>query len=191
MFADRKPFKGKDIHFADAQMYKDEKEEKEEETTSFASNLQKDKGKTPQQSSEENKPSGKFEESKPTPFVVSFKSSKPLVITTKVKKTKQKTGGNFVVSFMSIMQDTDSDSEPDDDTPSSQTDTHQVQHALTPLKTHVDVEDPASAIFIVPATLTEEKPIFFHRSEVSSSNSLLEHFQNKDMPQLSLYSPMA
>ncbi|XXG88406.1 hypothetical protein AAC387_Pa12g0617 [Persea americana] len=47
VFADRKPFKGKEVHFADSQMYKDEEEEKEEETTSFAGNLQKDKGKAP------------------------------------------------------------------------------------------------------------------------------------------------
>ena len=59
-------------------MYKGEKEEKEEKITSFADNLQKDKGKAPQQSSEENKPFGKPEESNPSPFVVSFKSSKPL-----------------------------------------------------------------------------------------------------------------
>ena len=61
MFADKKPFKGKDVHFADAQMYKDEKEEKEEEIAPSAANLQKDKGKAPQQSSEENKPSVKSE----------------------------------------------------------------------------------------------------------------------------------
>ena len=89
-------------------------------------NLQKDKGKAPQQSSEENKFSGKSEESNPSPFVVSFKSSKPLVITTKAKKTKQKTGGKFAISFVSIMQDTDSESEPEDDTSSSQADTWQV-----------------------------------------------------------------
>ncbi|XXG54661.1 hypothetical protein AAC387_Pa03g2482 [Persea americana] len=93
MFADKKPFKGKEVHFANFQMYRDEKEEKEEKITSFAGNLQRDKGKAPQQSSEENKPSGKPEESNQSPFVISFKSSKPLVITTKAKKTKQKTGG--------------------------------------------------------------------------------------------------
>ena len=124
VFADKKPFKGKEVHFADSQMYKDEKEEKEEEKiTSSAGNLQKDKGKAPQQSSEENKPSGKLKESNQSPFVISFKSSKPLVITTKAKKTEQKTGGKFVVSFMSIMQDTDSNSEPNDNTLSSQADT--------------------------------------------------------------------
>ena len=173
-------------------MYKDEKEEKEEEeTTSFAGNHQKDKGKAPQQSLEGNKPSGKSEESNPSRFVLSFKSSKPLVITTKAKKTKQKTGGKFVVSFMSIMQYIDSDSEPENDTPSSQADTQQVQPALTPMETLAGVEDPASASFVVPAGSTEGKPIFFHRSEASSLNSLLEPFQNKGMPQQSLYSPMA
>ncbi|XXG53350.1 hypothetical protein AAC387_Pa03g1453 [Persea americana] len=111
VFAEKKPFKGKEVHFADSQMYRDEKEEKEEQITYFAGNLQKDKGKAPQQSLEENKPSGKSEESNPSPFVVSFKSSKPLMITTKAKKTKQKTGGKFVVSFVSIIQDTNSDSE--------------------------------------------------------------------------------
>ena len=100
-------------------MYKDEKEKEEEKITSLAGNLQKDKGKAPQQSSEENKPSGKPEESNQSPFVISFKSSKPFVITTKAKKTKQKTGGKFVISFVSIIQDTDSDSETEDDTLSS------------------------------------------------------------------------
>ncbi|XXG82674.1 hypothetical protein AAC387_Pa10g0574 [Persea americana] len=95
-------------------MYKDEKVEKGEKIASFAGNFQKDKGKAPQQSSEE---------SNPSPFIVSFKSSKPLVITTKAKKTKQKTGGKFVVSFVSIIQDTDSDSEIEDYTSSSQADT--------------------------------------------------------------------
>ena len=172
-------------------MYKDEKEKEEEKITSSAINLQKDKGKAPQQSSEENKPSGKSGESNPSPFVVSFKSSKPLVITTKAKKTKQKTGGKFVVSFVSIIQDMESDSETEDDTPSSQDDAQQVQPVLTPLKTPADVEDPMSTTFIVPATTAEEKPIFFHRSDASSSYSLLEPFQNEGMPQLSLYSPMA
>ncbi|KAJ8649285.1 hypothetical protein MRB53_002308 [Persea americana] len=79
-------------------MYKDEKEGKEEKTASFAGNLQKDKGKAPQRSSEENKPFGKLKESNQSPFVISFKSSKPLVITTKAKKTEQKTGGKFAVS---------------------------------------------------------------------------------------------
>ncbi|XXG82708.1 hypothetical protein AAC387_Pa10g0606 [Persea americana] len=126
VFADKKPFKGKEVHFADSQIYRDEKEEKEEKIASFAGNLQKDKGKAPQQSSEENKPSGKPEESNQSPFVISFKSSKPLVITTKAKKTKQKTGGKFAVSFVSIIQDTDSDSKTEDDTSSSQADTQQV-----------------------------------------------------------------
>ncbi|XXG59260.1 hypothetical protein AAC387_Pa04g1371 [Persea americana] len=48
VFADKNPFKGKEVHFADSQMYNDEKEEKEEKITSFAGNLQKDKGKAPQ-----------------------------------------------------------------------------------------------------------------------------------------------
>ena len=59
------------------------------------------------------------------------------------------------------------------------------------METPADVEDPASASFVVPVASTEEKPILFHRSESSSSNSLLEPFQNEGMPQLSLYSPMA
>ncbi|XXG47521.1 hypothetical protein AAC387_Pa02g2156 [Persea americana] len=96
VFADEKPFKGKEVHFADSQMYKDEKEEKDEKTASFAGNLQKDKGKAPQQSSEENKPSGKLKESNQSPFVISLKSSKPLAITTKAKKTKQKTGASLL-----------------------------------------------------------------------------------------------
>ena len=96
VFADKKPFKDKEVHFADSQMYRDEKEEKEEKITSFAGNLQKDKGKAPQQSSEENKPSGKPEESNRSPFFISFKSSKPLVITTKAKKTEQKTGASLL-----------------------------------------------------------------------------------------------
>ena len=79
VFADRKPFKGKEVHFADSQMYKDEKEEKEEEIASFVENLQKDKGKALQQSPEENKSSDKSEESNQSPFVVSLKPSKPLV----------------------------------------------------------------------------------------------------------------
>ncbi|MBY3556064.1 hypothetical protein HGI15_22275, partial [Modestobacter lapidis] len=133
----------------------------------------------------------KTEESSQSPFMVSLKSSKPLVITTKAKKTKQKAEGKFAVSFVSIMQDTDSDSEPEDDTSSSQADDQQVQPALTPMETTVDIEDPASASFVILATSAEEKPIFFHRSEASSSNSLLEPFQNEGMPQLSLYSPMA
>ncbi|XXG41727.1 hypothetical protein AAC387_Pa01g2133 [Persea americana] len=53
------------------------------------------------------------------------------------------------------------------------------------------MEDPAFATFIVLATLAEEKPIFFHRLDASSLNSLLEPFQNEGMPQLSLYSLMA
>ncbi|XXG41985.1 hypothetical protein AAC387_Pa01g2344 [Persea americana] len=160
-------------------MYEDEKEEKEEKIASFAANLQKDKGKAPQQSTEENKPSGKPEESNQSPFVVSFKSSKPLVITTKAKKTKQKTGGKFVVLFVSIIQDTDSDSETEDDASSSQANAQQVQPALTPLEAPADIEDPASATFIVPTTTGEEKLIFFHRSETSSSHSLPEPFQNE------------
>ncbi|MBY3556128.1 retroviral-like aspartic protease, partial [Modestobacter lapidis] len=56
VFADKKPFKGKEVHFADSQMYKDGNEEKEEKIASFAENLQKDKGKAPQQSPGENKP---------------------------------------------------------------------------------------------------------------------------------------
>ncbi|XXG62806.1 hypothetical protein AAC387_Pa05g1112 [Persea americana] len=115
-------------------MYKDENEKEEEEITSFPENLQKDKGKTPQQSSEENKPS-----------------------------------------------------EPEDVTLSSQADTQQVQLALTPLEKPADIEDPMSASFVVPATSTEEKPIFFHRSGDSLSSSLFD----EGMPQLSLYSPMA
>ena len=88
------------------------------------------------------------------------------------------------------MQDTDSDSEPKDNTSSSQADTQQIRPALPPMETHVDVEEPASASFTVLATLAEEKPIFFYRYEASSSNSLLEPFKNEGMPQLSLYSPM-
>ncbi|KAJ8639912.1 hypothetical protein MRB53_016606 [Persea americana] len=159
-------------------MYKDEKEKEEEKITSFAGNLQKDIGKALQQSSEESKPSGKSGESNPSPFVFSFKSSKPLVITTKAKKTKQKTGGKFAISFVSIIQDTDSDSEIEDDASSSQADAQQVRPALAPLETPADVEDPASATFIVPATSAEEKPILFYRSDASSSKSLLEPFQN-------------
>ncbi|KAJ8622008.1 hypothetical protein MRB53_030537 [Persea americana] len=191
VFADKKPFKSKEVHFVDLQMYRDEKEEKEEKIASFAGNLQKDKGKAPQQSSEENKPSGEPKESNQSPFVISFKSSKPLVITTKAKKTKQKTGGKFIISFVSIIQDTDLDSETEDDTSSSQADTQQVQPILTPLETPADIENPVSATFIFPATMAEEKPIFFHRSNASSSNTLLEPFQNEGMPQLSLYSLMA
>ena len=69
-------------------MYEDEKEEVHKETTPFVENLQKDKGKAPQQSPEENKHSSKPEKSNQSPFIISLKSSKPLVITTKVKKTK-------------------------------------------------------------------------------------------------------
>ncbi|XXG62961.1 hypothetical protein AAC387_Pa05g1244 [Persea americana] len=115
VFADKKPFKGKEVHFADSQMYKDEKEKEEEKITSFVGNLRKDKGKAPQQPTEENKPFGKSKESNTSPFIISFKSSKPLVISTKAKKTKQKTGGKFDVSFVSIIQDTDLDSETEDD----------------------------------------------------------------------------
>src|SRR5579862_2458684 len=153
-------------------MYEGEKEE--EEIAPLAENLQKDKGKAPQKSPEENKPSGKFEENSQSPFVISLKNPKPLVITTKVKKAKQKSGGKFVVSLVSIMQDTDSDSEPEDDVSSSQADAQQVQPALTLMETPADVEDPTSATFVVPATSPKEKPIFFHRSDASSPNSLLE-----------------
>ena len=114
-----------------------------------------------------------------------------MVINTKAKKTKQKTRGKFVVSFVSIIQDTDSDSETEDDPSSSQVDAQQVQPALTPLETPADVEDLASATFVVPETSAKEKPIFFHRSDAYSSNCLLEPFRNEGMPQLSLYSPMA
>ncbi|XXG68861.1 hypothetical protein AAC387_Pa06g1858 [Persea americana] len=122
-------------------MYKDEKEGKEEKITSFAGNLQKDKGKAPQPSSEENKPSGKLKENNQSPFVISFKSSKPLVITTKAKKTEQKTGGKFVVSFVSIIQDTDLDSETEDDTSSSQADTHPMAQAIMK-KMGYDAQNP-------------------------------------------------
>ncbi|KAJ8620217.1 hypothetical protein MRB53_028746 [Persea americana] len=161
MFADKKPFKGKEVHFADSQMYRDEKEEKEEKIASFVGNLQKDKGKVPQQSSEENKPSRKPEESNPSPFVVSFKSSKPLVITTKAKKTKQMTGGKFVVSFVSIIQDTDSDSETKDDTSSNQADAQQ-SHFADHSSTSRDDED-----IDLPGYLFEELP---DKDPGSSSN---------------------
>ncbi|KAJ8636224.1 hypothetical protein MRB53_010491 [Persea americana] len=59
------------------------------------------------------------------------------------------------------------------------------------METPADIEDPTSASFVVLAVSTEGKPIFFHRSEASSSNSSLESFQNEGMPQLSLNSPMA
>ena len=85
------------------------------------------------------------------------------------------------------MHDTDSDTDPEDDTSSSQADTQQVQPILTPMETPGGIEDPVSAFFVVPAASAEEKPIFFHRSDASSSNSLLEPFQNECMPQLSLY----
>ncbi|XXG85708.1 hypothetical protein AAC387_Pa11g0742 [Persea americana] len=45
VFVDKKLFKGKEVHFADSQMYKDEKKKEEEKIASFDSNLQKDKGK--------------------------------------------------------------------------------------------------------------------------------------------------
>ena len=48
VFADKMPFKGKEVHFANFQMYKDEKEKEEEKIASFAGNLQKDEGKAPQ-----------------------------------------------------------------------------------------------------------------------------------------------
>ena len=99
----------------------------EEDCFLFCRCCRKDKGNAPRQSSEENKPFGKSEESNPSPFVVSLKPSEPLVITTKAKKTKQKSGGKFVVSFVSIMHDTDSDLEPEEDTRSSRADTQQVQ----------------------------------------------------------------
>ena len=60
------------------------------------------------------------------------------------------------------MQDTDSDSALEDNTPLSQVDTQQVQPALTPMETPTDVEDSASASFIILASSTEGKPIFFH-----------------------------
>ena len=41
------------------------------------------------------------------------------------------------------------------------------------------------------SSIQQLKPIFFHKSGISSSNSSLEPFQNEGMPQLSLYSPMA
>ena len=82
-------------------------------------------------------------------------------ITTKTKKTKQKIGGKFVVSFVSIIHGTDSYSEtnlePEDDTSSSQADTQQVHPALTPLETLAGIEDPVFAFFVVPATSAEEK----------------------------------
>ena len=59
------------------------------------------------------------------------------------------------------------------------------------METPADVEDPASASFDVPVMSAKEKSIFFHRSDAFSSNSMLEPFQNKGMPQLSLYSPVA
>ncbi|KAJ8619839.1 hypothetical protein MRB53_028368 [Persea americana] len=173
VFADKKPFKGKEVHFADSHMYKDEKEEKEEKITSFAGNLQKDKGKALQQSTEENKPSGKPKESNPSPFVVSFKSSKPLVITTKAKKTKQKTGGKFIVSFVSIIQDMDLDSEIEDDASSSQADTEQVRPALTPMGTPADVEDPASATFIASTSRVDE--------DIDLPGYLFEELPDKDL----------
>ncbi|KAJ8615136.1 hypothetical protein MRB53_034508 [Persea americana] len=67
----------------------------------------------------------------------------------------------------------------EDDASSRQADTPQLQPVLTPLETPADIENPASATFIVPATTAEEKPIFFHRSDASSSNSLLEPFQTE------------
>ncbi|XXG88407.1 hypothetical protein AAC387_Pa12g0618 [Persea americana] len=88
------------------------------------------------------------------------------------------------------MHDTDSDTKPKDDTSSSLADTQRVRPAFNPLETPAGIKDLASAFFIVPATSAEEKPIFFHRSEASTSNSLLEPFQNEGMPQLSLYNPM-
>ncbi|XXG88145.1 hypothetical protein AAC387_Pa12g0394 [Persea americana] len=117
------------------------------------------------------------------------KHNRPLYFTGKEDKAKDR--GKFAVSFVSTIQDSDSDSETEDDTSSSQADTQQVRPALTPLESPADVEDPASATFVVPETSAEEKPIFFHRSDTSSSNCLLEPFQNEGMPQLSLYSPMA
>ena len=79
-----KPFKGKKVHFADSKMYDDEAEKKDEKITPLAKNLQKDKCKTPQQPSEEEKSSGKSKVSSQAPYVISLKPLKPLVITTKV-----------------------------------------------------------------------------------------------------------
>ncbi|XXG47530.1 hypothetical protein AAC387_Pa02g2164 [Persea americana] len=87
--------------------------------------------------------------------------------------------------------ESETNSEPEDDKSSSQADTQQVQPAFTPLETPAGIEDPVSAFFVVPVASIEEKPIFFHRSDASSSNSSLQPFQNEGMPQLSLYSPMA
>ncbi|XXG70514.1 hypothetical protein AAC387_Pa06g3262 [Persea americana] len=89
------------------------------------------------------------------------------------------------------MQNTYSESGPEDDTSSSQANILQIQPALPPMEAPTEVKDPTSASFFVPATSTEEKPIFFYRSEASSLSSLSEPFQTEDMPQLSLYSPMA
>ena len=58
------------------------------------------------------------------------------------------------------------------------------------METPADVEDPTSTSFVLPATSAEEKPIFFHRLEASSSSCSLEPFHNEGMPQLSLNSPM-
>ena len=102
------------------------KKKEQEEIAPFAENLQKDKGKAPQQSPEEKKPSGKSEESNQSPIIVSLKPSKLLIIITEAKRTKQKSWGKFVVFFMSIMQNMDSDSKSEDDTPSSQVDTQQI-----------------------------------------------------------------
>ena len=52
--------------------------------------------------------------------MISLEASKPLVTTTKAKKKKEKTRVKFIVSLVSIMQDTDSDSETaEEDTASS------------------------------------------------------------------------
>ena len=135
-------------------MYKGKKEEEDEEIAPFAKNLQKDKGKAPQQSPEENKPSDKTEESGRSPFVISLKPSKPLVILTKAKKARQKSGDKFLVYFVSIM--------------SSQADSQQGQFALPPMETPANIEDPASAFFIVPE-LQQKK------SQSSSTDRKLLH----------------
>ena len=48
-------------------MYEGKKEEEDKEVAPFAENLQKYKGKAPQQAQEENKPSDKSEESSQSP----------------------------------------------------------------------------------------------------------------------------
>ncbi|XXG73026.1 hypothetical protein AAC387_Pa07g2008 [Persea americana] len=139
VFADKKPFKGKEVYFADPQMYKDEKEKEEEKIASLASNLQKDKAR---------------------------------LLSNHRKKTNLPTNLERAIRLHSLS--------PSNLPNLCQADAQQVRLSLTPLETPSDVEDPASATFIVPATLAEEKSIFFHTSDASSSNSLLEPFQNED-----------